>query len=87
MSEYYDVEKIKYDKRSKLWLVKFVGYDEPELTLYKDLSEYYQSIYYKNGKLKPHEIKRRRKEAAERRKPVLGGTQKSVRWPLDRVST
>mgnify|MGYP001297636008 CR=1 FL=1 len=28
MSEYYDVEKIKYDKRSKLWLVKFVGYDE-----------------------------------------------------------
>ena len=69
MSEYYDVEKIKYDKRSKLWLVKFVGYDEPELTLYKDLSEYYQSIYYKNGKLKPHEIKRRRKEAAERRKP------------------
>ena len=24
---------------------------------------------------------------AERRKPVLGGTQKSVRWPLDRVST
>ena len=24
---------------------------------------------------------------AERRKPVWGGTQKSVRWPLDRVST